>query len=395
MKNKIVFITKSLCYHQVYLSDKLYEIYGDSFCFIQTREPLDFRVAVHQEGFERPYLLGLARSAEEYDLCINILKKASVVIVGELSSKFSKIINKKALVLKYSERIFKKELDRYSFLKRIKQKLFFLNEKFFTFGNRAYLLSAGAYSPLDYSKFGLYKNKAFKWGYFPKYFKYDWSELSKEKSNNKCLQIVWASRLIKYKHPQTAINVALFLKQKGIRFKMHIIGDGDEKSGELKKEIESQIIAHNMQDEIIMHGKIPAEEVLEFYRKCDIALFTYSFSEGWGVGVNEAMNAGCVVVSAHSVGSARYLIKNGINGLIYEYGNNEMLFDAVLRAATDSELRFNIGKKAYQSIVEIWNYENAAKRLSILIDCLQNGKQIPFEDGPCSKADIINEKWMK
>ena len=56
MKKTVVLITKSLCYHQVYLADELYKIYGDDFTFIQMREPLDFRVAAHQEGFERSYL---------------------------------------------------------------------------------------------------------------------------------------------------------------------------------------------------------------------------------------------------------------------------------------------------------------------------------------------------
>ena len=65
MKKTIVLITKSLCYHQVYLADELYKIYGDDFTFIQMREPLDFRVAAHQEGFERSYLKGWARSEEE------------------------------------------------------------------------------------------------------------------------------------------------------------------------------------------------------------------------------------------------------------------------------------------------------------------------------------------
>lgn len=36
-----------------------------------------------------------------------------------------------------------------------------------------YLLCASAYTAADYSKFGLFKNKTYKWGYFPETKKYE------------------------------------------------------------------------------------------------------------------------------------------------------------------------------------------------------------------------------
>lgn len=393
MKNRIVFITKSLCYHQVHISDSLYKIYGDEFCFIQVREPLDFRVAAHQEGFERPYLKGLARSKEEFDDCMNILKTAQVIIAGEVSSSISKKFNKKALLLKYSERIFKPDLDRYSFFQKIKQILYYAKEKVFPACKNRYLLSAGAYTLLDYSKFGLYKNRSFMWGYFPYFFKYDWKDLEAIKNKNDCVNIAWVSRLIKYKHPESALEVAKYLNSKNVDFVLHLVGDGDASAGELKDFILDEIKKNNLQNRVIVHGKLPSEDVLQLYKKCDIALFTTSFSEGWGVGVNEAMNAGCSVVAAHSVGSARYLINNNVNGIIYEYGRGDLLCKICYELALDKNRRFEIGEQALKTILEEWNYEIAADRLSKLIDALLNKNESPFTEGPCSKAPLLKECW--
>lgn len=392
MGTKVVFITKSLCYHQVYLSDVLYSIYKNDFCFIQTREPLDFRVAAHQEGFERPYLKGLSRSNSEFKDCISILKHADVIIVGEVSFAISKYFNKKAILLRYSERIFKSELHNYNFFQKIKQVLYYCRLRS-TINRKSYLLSAGAYTPLDYARFGLFKNKSFVWGYFPQYFDYDWQQLLDLKNNNECVEIAWVSRLIYTKHPESALAVAKVLLSKGLNFRLHIIGDGDANAGELKESLFSSIKENKLEKKVIMHGKLPAEEVLQFYKKCDIALFTASFSEGWGVGVNEAMNAGCAVVCAHSVGSALYIIENNKNGIVYQYKDDNSLCEHVYNLTVNKELRRNIGYNAYKTIQDTWNYNEAGKRLSSLIDSIISKKEPTYKNGPCSKAQIIKEKW--
>ena len=391
MKKSVVFITKSLCYHQVYLADELYKIYGDDFIFIQMREPLDFRVAAHQEGFERPYLKGWSRSEEERKICISALGKAEVIIMGEVSYKITKHFNKRALLFRYSERLFKPIHHNYSFLKKCKQRLRYFLESKFPHCKKQVLLSTGAYTPLDYSKMKSLKNRWYKWGYFPYFEKYNVDLLLENKAKNKNLDIVWISRLISSKHPETAIKLALFLKQKGIKFQMHLVGDGDEREGELKQSILNSIRSNSLDKMVICHGKVESEKVKTFYEKANIALFTSSFDDGWGVGVNEAMNAGCAVLCAHSVGSSQYLIKNNINGVIYEYENDEDMFSKALHLIQNKEDRLNISKNAYLTILHEWNYIEAAKRLSVLIEKMLGGEETPFKNGPCSLAPLLKE----
>lgn len=394
MLKKIVFITKSLCHHQVFLSDKLYDIYGDRFTFIQIREPLPFRVAAHQEGFERPYLKTWCRSKEENKECIKLLNSADVIIRGEVSHKISRNFNKNSLLLYYSERIFKPELEKPSFFEKRKRFVRLWVDKLFPVSKKRYLLSAGAYTPLDYAKFGLFRNKSFKWGYFPAFSTCSWESISECKKKNSELNLVWCSRLIQYKHPESAINVAKFLKRKNVKFIMHILGDGEETEGELKSYLKNEIKTNGLEDFVIMHGKVLAEDVLKFYKQCDIALFTSSFAEGWGVGINEAMNFGCAVVASHSTGSATYLIKSGENGIIYEFGNDNSLCNEVYKLALDKEKRLRLGLEAYNTIQNCWNYQIAAERLTILIDNLLQNKGTPFLSGPCSIAEVLKEDYV-
>lgn len=390
MENYIVFITKSLCYHQVYLADELYKIYGDNFVFIQCREPLKFRVEANQEGFERPYLRGLSRSEEERKECFKILKSASVIIKGEVSHKICRHFNRKSFVFYYSERLFKNELEKTTFLRRVKKFIRLKIEKYFPLGKNTFLLSAGAYTPLDYRKYGLFKDNSYKWGYFPYYNEYDWEYLKGKKKDHK-INIVWISRLIKFKHPEVIIELAKFLKSQNIDFRIDVVGDGDEKSGELKHFLQDEINSNDLIDLVIMHGKVPAEKVAEFYEDSNIALFTSSSSEGWGVGINEAMNAGSIVVSSDTVGSARYLIKNKENGFIYKFGNQDMLNEICLKLIRNINNYNNVAYNGFKTIQDLWNYKVAAKRLNILIESLKANKPIMFDNGPCSKAELLKE----
>lgn len=125
-------------------------------------------------------------------------------------------------------------------------------------------------------------------------------------------------------------------------------------------------------------------------------LFTSDFNEGWGAVLNESMNSGCAVVASHAIGSVPFLIKNGVNGLIYQDGNKEHLEMQVCSLLDDEKYRRQIGKKAYETIADMWNAENAAKRLLMLAQGLEQSKGAVslFDDGPCSKAPIIQNNWF-
>ena len=122
--------------------------------------------------------------------------------------------------------------------------------------------------------------------------------------------------------------------------------------------------------------------------KTDIHLITSDFNEGWGVVTNEAMSAGCCVISSKQTGAAPYLIKDGYNGLLFDVNKQEELNACLINAISNKKLRDRLGQKAIETMNNVWSPQNAANQLVNLINHLVNGEKHEWQqevtDGPCS-----------
>ena len=252
------------------------------------------------------------------------------------------------------------------------------------------MLCASAYTSADYNKLFAYKNKCYKWGYFPPFIHQDLDELFRLKnSSDSKVSLLWAGRLIDWKHPELAVYVAAELKKLGYEFELNIIG-----SGELENELAQMIENNRLGDAVHMLGSTPPENVRKYMEYSDIFLFTSDFNEGWGAVLNEAMNSGCAVVACHAIGSVPFLIKDGQNGLIYRNGDKRQLFSAVRYLMDQPEFRKSLGVNAYNTLAALWNADEAAVRfLQLSKSLLTNGTPPIFDDGPCSAAPIISNHW--
>ena len=206
------------------------------------------------------------------------------------------------------------------------------------------------------------------------------------------ISILWAGRLIGWKHPEAAVQLAASLKEKGYSFRMSMIGNG-----EMEMQLHDMIREKGLEDCVEMLGAMPPEEVRRHMEKADIYLFTSEFNEGWGAVLNESMNSGCAVVASHAIGSVPFLIKNGENGLIYENGNQLDLEKQVLRLLEDGAFRKKIAENAYETMINLWNAETAAERFLTLTEKLLKNENTDslFLDGPCSKAAILKNDWYQ
>lgn len=225
---------------------------------------------------------------------------------------------------------------------------------------------------------------------FPRVFKYAYiDEIIKYK---KKASILWAGRFIDWKHPEIAIKVAERLKNEGYDFKLSIIG-----TGELENNLNSMILDKKLSDCINMLGTMSPDEVRKNMLENEIFLFTSDRNEGWGAVLNESMNSGCAIVASHAIGSVPFLLENEKNGLIYKDGNFEDFYKKVRKLLDDDELRYKLGKNAYLTMAEMWNSENATKRLIELAQTILDGEENPdiFEIGVCSKAKEIRDEWYE
>ena len=192
---------------------------------------------------------------------------------------------------------------------------------------------------------------------------------------------MWCSRFLKLKHPEHPVKLAAKLKADGYKFILNMFGSGDEM--ETTKLLAQEL---GVEDVVFFRGNLPNQEIIDEMRHHQIFLFTSDKNEGWGAVLNESMSNGCAVVASNRIGATPFLIKDGVNGLIFKSENIDSLYAKVKSLLDDELLRNQLSHEAYNTMSKIWNPRNAAIRFIQLVEALQNNMDTPFDDGPCSKA---------
>ena len=306
-----------------------------------------------------------------------LIAGADVVIAGSAPEALVRgCIRRNQLVFRYSERPLKNGPELKKYLPRL-IKWHWRNPPW----KKIHLLCASAYTAEDYARFGLFRGKAYRWGYFPEVKRY--ADIEKLLADKQKASILWVGRLLDWKHPDDAVAMAAALKAEGYPFDLKLIG-----TGPLEQPLREMIAAKGLSDCVHLLGSMTPERVRWHMEESSIFLFTSDRKEGWGAVLNEAMNSGCAVVASDAAGATAYLVQDGKNGLIYRACDVDELYETVRKLLEDPLLVRQLGSEAYRAMTELWNAENAAQRLVELIGQLLDSVETPqlYETGPCSKA---------
>ena len=383
---KVVFVSNYFSHHQEPFSLAMDKLTEHQYTFIATSVVSKERVRFGYSDLngKYPWILRAYESSEAASLAKRLIDEADVLIWGSAPQEMirSRLENKQ-LTFAYSERIYKQKPQWYKTPVRIiKHWARYSRYKNF------YLLCASAYTAADYAKTLCFLNKTYKWGYFPKTVEIeDIGQVIAAKKKN---SILWAGRLIDWKYPERALQVVKRLKEWGYDIQLNLIGEGP-----LKAELQDRIKQEELEDCVSLLGSMTPDAVRAHMEKSEIFLFTSDRNEGWGAVLNESMNSACAVVASHAIGSVPFLIKDKENGLIYRNGDIEDLCNKVKWLLDYPKERVEISKKAYKTLVNEWNAENAAKRfLGLAQEILDGNKHAyPYKDGVCSKAEKLKDDW--
>ena len=86
-----------------------------------------------------------------------------------------------------------------------------------------------------------------------------------------------------------------------------------------------------------------------------------SHSEGLSNALMEAMSSSCACV-ASDVGGNRYLIENGLSGLLFQAGDREALKSHLRRLLQDDAKRATLGHNARIRIDTVFSWEKVGKQ---------------------------------
>lgn len=373
---KLVFISNFFNHHQKSISDVFYNNL-EKYFFVSTMPIPEERIKLGYSEWKEPYLISISDNND----VMSELDDADVYLCANSSSYARKILKKGNCVFYYSERINKV----YSPI-RIIHKFFKL--RYLAKNKNLFLLSAGAYTYYDYHQLGLFKSKAYKWGYFPPTMHYDTDDLISNKDKKR---ILWCGRFLDWKHPDDAVEIAIRLKKDSYSFRMTFIG-----TGEMENQLKRLVDNNDLNDCVEFLGSMSPEHVRMYMERAGIYLFTSDRQEGWGAVLNEAMNSCCAVVASHSIGSVPYLINNDVNGLIYHSGNIDSLYSKVKCLLDKPAKQEELGRSAYKTIITEWNAEIAANRLVSIAEHILKGEDPCdlYKYGPCSKAERLKDDWF-
>jgi glycosyltransferase involved in cell wall biosynthesis len=155
------------------------------------------------------------------------------------------------------------------------------------------------------------------------------------------------------------LTAALDVRSQGLDMDFDLVG-GALVPDELEQ-LHSIVNTSKLGKYIRIHPLTLGEEKLSFLRNADIFIYPSHF-EGMPMAVLEAMACALPII-ATKVGGLADLIQDGINGILVEPSKPDQLIDALVKLATDPQLRATIAKSAYQTVCEKYDVEQHVRQL--------------------------------
>jgi glycosyltransferase involved in cell wall biosynthesis len=147
--------------------------------------------------------------------------------------------------------------------------------------------------------------------------------------------ILYPGRLVEQKDPLLMADVAEALRDHGLRFQIHAVGEG-----QLEPELRARIEERGLQDQIRIHP--PTDKLQAWYEACDLLLMTSVF-EGVPYVVYEAMAMGIPTVAPALPGNVE-LLDDTAGGLIEPRDDVRAYVEALTPLLEDPTARMTLGE---------------------------------------------------
>lgn len=181
------------------------------------------------------------------------------------------------------------------------------------------------------------------------------------------LQIICVASFEEVKGHRYLINACARLRDSGVDFRCHLIGDGP-----LGNAIRRWIAQARLADRVRVHGAHPRPAVAQMLGQADVAvLASYPTKEGKREGIPvalmEAMASGLPVVST-SISGIPELVESGRTGYLVPPRDAAALADCLMLLATDEPLRQRMGAAGRRKVLDEFDIRvNTARLLELFL----------------------------
>jgi phosphatidyl-myo-inositol dimannoside synthase len=168
-------------------------------------------------------------------------------------------------------------------------------------------------------------------------------------SENGPLRLLCVGRLIERKGQHHLIQAVKNLVDMGVEVILDLIGTGDS-----LEQYQSLVQKWSLNDRVCFLGYIPREQMPHYYSRSHIFVLP-SYNEGMSIATLEAMASGLPVMVS-GIGSGDNLVKHGINGYTFKWGDIDELVSKLENLGSKPSLLRSMGI-ASREIAKTYSWE--------------------------------------
>ena len=179
--------------------------------------------------------------------------------------------------------------------------------------------------------------------------------------NKEELNILFVGVDFKRKGCDIVLETVKLLHNNGINVKLHICGLKD-----INFELPDYVINYGFLNKGIESDKMKLEKL---YATSHF-LFVPSLAEAYGLVFAEA-GAYALPSISHNTGGISTIIKNGVNGQLFEIGTTPQIFaDYIMKQFNNYDNYIQLARRSYKRFIEELNWEVAGKRITSIMNSI-------------------------
>ena len=164
--------------------------------------------------------------------------------------------------------------------------------------------------------------------------------------------LLYVGRMIDIKGVQDLIECFPIIQKKYPSVNLILVGEGPD------REKYESLCKYKKIPRVIFTGFKQQEELPEYYAVADIFVFP-TYTDPWGMVINEAMLAGLPVICSQAAGAAEDLVKRNENGFLHKPGDIKAMIEHISHLFEDRSLRENMGRRS-REMISSYTPENMA-----------------------------------
>jgi len=174
------------------------------------------------------------------------------------------------------------------------------------------------------------------------------------------IRILSVGRIEESKGYHNLIEANRILKENGVNFKTVIIGDGP-----IKNKLIQMIIKYKLEDNIVITGVIPYDDVIKYYKSANIFVLVAINKYHYGIPnvLIEAMASGLPVITTRLPAVENELIKHGENGILVEENSPYEIAESIKYINRNANERERMILNARKTIEENFDFQNNINQL--------------------------------